>query len=85
MLGYCQVCGRYLPTDTTSLLLAHVEDDDRVFGGALELHDQMNSALIPVSQLLIRLLALGCTVCMLRLRLTKTLRDYSVFKRLPII
>jgi hypothetical protein len=35
MLGYCQVCERYLPTDTTSLLLAHVEDDDRVFGGAL--------------------------------------------------
>jgi hypothetical protein len=51
----------------------------------LELHSQMNSALILVSQLLIRSLALGCTVHTLRLRLTRTLRDYSVFKRLPTI
>jgi hypothetical protein len=38
----------------------------------------MNLAPIPVSQLLIRSLALGCTVRTLRLRLTKTLHDYYI-------
>jgi hypothetical protein len=35
MLEFCQAYGRYLPTDTTSLRLAHAEDNDSVFGDSL--------------------------------------------------
>jgi hypothetical protein len=82
------------PIDNMLRMMGHMDSDgetDKKMSATinklwiLELHDQKNSALIPVSQLLIRSLALGCTVRTLRLRLTKTLRDYSVFKRLPTI